>query len=64
MSCLSPWCAGSAVSLTLALAVFVLVLAEAALDLKKKDYTHKKTLSNAVARGGVPGGVPGPAQRD
>ena len=34
LSCLSPWCAGSTVSLTLVLAVFALVLAEAALDFK------------------------------
>ena len=36
LSCLVPCCAGSAVSLTLVLAVLVLVLVEAALDLKKK----------------------------
>ena len=37
LSCLSSWCTGSAVSLTLMLAVLALVLAEAALDFKTKS---------------------------
>ena len=37
LSCLSPWCAGSAVFLTLLLAVLALVLAEAALYFKNKS---------------------------
>ena len=41
LSCLSPWCAGSAVSLTLVLAVLALVLAQAALDFKNNSVSLK-----------------------
>ena len=37
LSCLAPWCAGSAVLLTLMLAALALVLVEAALDFKNKS---------------------------